>query len=517
MKLYFLLLLSVLCIGPSLARRGRRGVGAEHFFRGKLFYHHHRHNLLGSTESQINSIGDPEKVSTLWLNQTLDHFTPSDTRTWKQRYYVNDQFYKPGGPVFLMIGGEGEATSIWMTNGAWITYAKELNALCFQLEHRFYGKSHPLPDLSLESLKYLSSQQALADLASFTVAMKSTYNLTDNKFVAFGGSYPGSLAAWYRLKYPHLVDIAVSTSAPLLAQLNFKDYLGVVRDSIDVTNSQCNQQIQKAVKSTEGLLRRRTGWWMIRKNFKLCDDFDGSNQKDVASLFEALAGNFEDIVQYNEDNRAFEGSKTANITIKTLCDIMVSNDTEETAFEKFAKVNDLMLNVFERNCTDFKYLKSVKDMQETKWDSSAASGERQCTNPRTYQTCNEFGFFQSSDLVDQPFGNLFSLNYSVRLCKDVYGKIYDQNFIENAIEWSNAYYGARDIKVTRVIFVNGSIDPWHKLGITSQNQTSSENVVIFINGTAHCANMYPDAESDIPALKAARQQILHQLTEWLNN
>lgn len=59
---------------------------------------------------------------------------------------------------------------------------------------------------------------------------------------------------------------------------------------------------------------------------------------------------------------------------------------------------------------------------------------------------------------------------------------YDQQFIENAIRWSNTYYGGRDIKVTRVIFVNGSIDPWHKLGITAKNETTSENVVIFING-----------------------------------
>lgn len=66
-----------------------------------------------------------------------------------QRYFVNDEFYKPGGPVFLMIGGEGEARSIWMSNGAWVNYAKELNALCFQLEHRYYGKSHPTPYVNL--------------------------------------------------------------------------------------------------------------------------------------------------------------------------------------------------------------------------------------------------------------------------------------------------------------------------------------------------------------------------------
>lgn len=42
-----------------------------------------------------------------------------------------------------MIGGEGEAQPIWMVQGAWIHYAREMNALCYQLEHRFYGKSRP--------------------------------------------------------------------------------------------------------------------------------------------------------------------------------------------------------------------------------------------------------------------------------------------------------------------------------------------------------------------------------------
>lgn len=42
-----------------------------------------------------------------------------------------------------MIGGEGEASVEWMTAGSWINYAAKFGALCFQLEHRYYGKSHP--------------------------------------------------------------------------------------------------------------------------------------------------------------------------------------------------------------------------------------------------------------------------------------------------------------------------------------------------------------------------------------
>lgn len=42
-----------------------------------------------------------------------------------------------------MISGEGTATAKWMIKGQWIEYAKQFGALCFQVEHRFYGKSHP--------------------------------------------------------------------------------------------------------------------------------------------------------------------------------------------------------------------------------------------------------------------------------------------------------------------------------------------------------------------------------------
>jgi hypothetical protein len=40
--------------------------------------------------------------------------------------------------------------------------------------------------------------------------------------------------------------------------------------------------------------------------FRLCDKIDPDNILDRAGFFSNLAGNFEGVVQYNKDNRAFE-------------------------------------------------------------------------------------------------------------------------------------------------------------------------------------------------------------------
>lgn len=77
-------------------------------------------------------------------------------------------------------------------------------------------------DTSTENLKYLNSEQALADLAYFINGMNAKYeSVSISKWIVFGGSYSGTLAAWLRLKYPHLVLGAVSSSGPLKAKVDF--------------------------------------------------------------------------------------------------------------------------------------------------------------------------------------------------------------------------------------------------------------------------------------------------------
>ncbi|VVC45214.1 Alpha/Beta hydrolase fold,Peptidase S28 [Cinara cedri] len=445
-----------------------------------------------------------------WFVQILDHFNPTDNRTWEQRYQVNQEYYKEGGPVFLMIGGEGPISKRWMVDGSWIEYAQEFNALSFQLEHRYYGSSIPTENITTDNLVYLSSEQALADLARFIINIQSEYEIpSTTKWVAFGGSYAGSLAAWLRLKYPHLVHIAVSSSGPLLAKIDFQEYFKVVENSLSTYKHECVTKIKRANEIINVLLKTHFGTNLVAKKFKLCQPLNKSNKKDVANLFESLADNFADIVQYNKDNRHYYNYERSLVTIETLCDIMLDKSIPDS-LDRYAAVNSKMLSIYGLNCLDHVYDNMIEFYQETSWDSDAAeSGSRQWI----YQTCTEFGFYQTSSQDNHVFGHNFPVEFFIDMCTDIFGKSFNLDLLTRAVDRTNMIYGELNIKEDRTIYVQGSIDPWHALGIT---KTRTNNTVsIYIDGTAHCANMYPSTPTDPPQLTEARTTIKEYLNEWL--
>uniref|UniRef100_A0A224XNZ5 Putative serine protease n=1 Tax=Panstrongylus lignarius TaxID=156445 RepID=A0A224XNZ5_9HEMI len=445
-----------------------------------------------------------------WFEQKLDHFDPTNTRTWKQRYGVNDTFAQIAhdGPVFLMIGGEGEASPKWLVTGSWIDYAQKYGALCFQLEHRYYGKSRPTPDMSVDNLRYLSSEQALADLAYFIKGMNKKYNLNENnKWIAFGGSYPGSLAAWLRYKYPHLIHAAISTSGPLLAIADFKKYNEVVKKSLGTFSDDCVASVKQAAKHFDELVQHPLGGKLVSKKFKLCHPLNVSNNEDVSSLATALADNFAGIVQYNKDNR-FTSDPIANVTIDDLCKIMIDRSFGEP-LDRYAAVNSMIVKLQNRKCLNYRYLESVQDLSNSTWPDSHTAGGRQWF----YQTCTEFGFYQTSSSDAELFGSNFPLSFFVKQCKDVFGKRFNSKLLDLGIQRTNTIYGDLHLSASRILFVHGSIDPWHALGITSTR--NPETPALYIMGTAHCANMYPPSPRDPPQLVKARLHIFDHIGKWL--
>ena len=78
-------------------------------------------------------------------------------------------YYQDGGPIFLLIGGEGAGIQKWeqwkkMEDGPTQLYgelakwANDYHAAIFYLEHRYYGESIPIQYKTIEDFSWLSSR-----------------------------------------------------------------------------------------------------------------------------------------------------------------------------------------------------------------------------------------------------------------------------------------------------------------------------------------------------------------------
>lgn len=85
------------------------------------------------------------------------------------------------------------------------------------------------------------------------------------------------------------------------------------------------------------------------------------------------------------------------------------------------------------------------------------------------------------------------------------------------VGWINQEFGEVHIAGTNIAFPSGTIDPWHALGVTNYTaalpQATEQSV--FIEGTAHCADLYAPANSDPASLVYARQVIAGLVAKWL--
>jgi len=151
----------------------------------------------------------------------LDHFSFLINATFNIRYLYNDTFVDKANartPIFFYTGNEGDIELFAQNTGFLWEQAEKQRALVIFAEHRYYGKSLPFGSSTFntsmpEHLAYFTVEQTLEDYAMLITFLRNDRQMP---VVAFGGSYGGMLAAWFRMKYPHLVTGALAASAPIL-------------------------------------------------------------------------------------------------------------------------------------------------------------------------------------------------------------------------------------------------------------------------------------------------------------
>ncbi|KAJ8970311.1 hypothetical protein NQ317_000771 [Molorchus minor] len=97
-----------------------------------------------------------------------------------------------------------------------------------------------------------------------------------------------------------------------------------------------------------------------------------------------------------------------------------------------------------------------------------------------YQTCTEFRYYQTSSQKVQVFGNRFPLDFFIQQCICLFGDTFDETFISRNVEQTNIASGGLDIETSNVVFVQGSFDPSHILGI--REAPNPDTPAIFIDG-----------------------------------
>ncbi|KHJ75229.1 serine carboxypeptidase S28 [Oesophagostomum dentatum] len=196
-----------------------------------------------------------------------------------------------------------------------------------------------------------------------------------------------------------------------------------------------------------------------------------------------------------------------------MCSFM--NNASYRAIENIARFNEYMTAFYSKeefNFTENSYEEFIEHLKGAQQLGPKAGASWLWT----WQTCTEFGYFQSSDSGYSIFGSPSPVNLFTRMCTDLYGEQYTAMALQKSIDKTNNFYGGIDFyRGTNVVIPNGSIDPWHALGKYSSNDPSV--VYHLINGTAHCADMYPAREQDPPDLVATRKLIEKNIEKWLNS
>lgn len=162
-----------------------------------------------------------------WHSMKLDNFNDSEKRTFQSRYWENDDAWdKQNGPIFLYICGEWTCDPPSVSSPAF-SLGQKLNGKLMALEHRYYGFSQPFNDSqggwSYENLKWLTSPQALADIAQFIDSKNSEFE-GKHQWVVIGCSYAGAVVAWFKSQYPDHASAAWSSSGVIDTIQFYEDY-----------------------------------------------------------------------------------------------------------------------------------------------------------------------------------------------------------------------------------------------------------------------------------------------------
>nr|XP_023878125.1 lysosomal Pro-X carboxypeptidase-like isoform X1 [Quercus suber]POE78791.1 lysosomal pro-x carboxypeptidase [Quercus suber] len=480
--------------------------------------------LLSSTASIAkitprfpSSIVQPEQLSaalstknqlykTKYFTQILDHFNfnPKSYQTFQQRYLINDTFWggaHSNAPIFVYTGNEGDVEWFAQNTGFMFEKAPHFKDLLVFIEHRFYGKSIPFgghKDVAYSNtstLGYLSSTQALADYATVITDLKKNLSATDCPVVVFGGSYGGMLAAWFRLKYPHITIGALASSSPILNFENITSpfsFNNIVTKDFRSESENCYKVLKGSWDQIENKANQPGGLEALRKSFKICKNYISASSLES---WLSTAYYYTAMTDYPTPSNFIRPLPA--YPVKQMCKAIDNPTTGNDTFAKLYGAANIYYN-HSGTATCF-------DLADDS-DPHGLGGWQ-------WQACTEMVMPTSGNNKESILPeSLWNYDNRVTACKLVYDVVPRPN-------WITIEFGGHDIKRvlkrfgSNIIFFNGLRDPWSGGGVLKN--ISKSIVAIVAKEGAHHVDLRFSNKEDPEWLKDVRKQEVNIIAKWI--
>lgn len=493
----------------------------------------------------------PGDVQATTYNATLpvDHFDSSNKKTYPNQYGVNDQYYKPGGPVIIIDGGEATLTQESMnyllgTNSTSTALAEKLNGIVIAWEHRYYGTSLPVQlnsrgiPVDSDGYKYHTIDQALQDVVYFANHINETEFpkgtvVKDGKgldpyrtpWIFVGGSYPGSRAAWMRVKHPEIIYASWSSSAPLQLQADGSNYYNSMERSL---SPDCAKTVKAAITyfdTTATGPADDPNASFVRAATELCSHLDRSASDVVrsteSSTLDDLAGRLPDTMSLGNTFQDFGPNSTTAVMcvaienfdgiayLNALDDAgtasgMLKAITTNPGGSSLSAANNA--NSFGDRSGQVAYgamingmctaISNYNDGQTGDTDTSTnttTTGDRSDRDNASWswQVLTEFGIFEGSNPENITIISKWD-NYST--VHDSYKSPYSDTPVAKHIPdqpntASLTKLGGWDMQLSNTMFTNGEFDPWIAFSVASRVQGAPKRT---ITQTVPKCNVVPD-------------------------
>ncbi|CAA7015196.1 unnamed protein product [Microthlaspi erraticum] len=403
-------------------------------------------------------------------------------------------FWGKGGPIFVYTGNEADIEWFASNTGFMLDISPKFQALLVFIEHRFYGDSKP--HRLANKWGYLNSQQALADYAILIRSLKQNLSSEASPVVVFGGSYGGMLAAWFRLKYPHIAIGALASSAPIL---NFDNivpstsfYDTVSQDFKDVSVN-CFEVIKRTWGEVLAFSTMKDGLQELSKKFRTCKDL-----QSVVSASGWLENAFVYTAMVNYPTEANFMAPLPAYPVEKMCKIIDELPLGASNLERSFAAASLYYNYTgSEKCFD---LESYTDPHDT----DNGWGWQACTEMVMPMSC-------SNQTMFPPFGNDGD-KADQESCLEGYD-------VKPRPHWITTEFGGQRIELvlkrfgSNIIFSNGMQDPWSGGGVLKNISISI--VALVTKKGAHHTDLRAATKDDPEWLKEQRRQEVAIIEKWI--